>query len=68
MNLLKIGKVLRKGKYIANGRTSKAVKSLVLISDHEEIFRLTARGQQSQNALLDIVRILIFIDQHIAIS
>src|SRR2546427_8663615 len=65
LNLLTFWKRTGKGKNIANGRSTKTVKSLVLISDHEKVFRLTARGKQGENALLDIVGILVFINKHI---
>ena len=54
------GKLLRKFQYISDGRTAETVQALVIVSDHADILPFT--GEEKHELLLDIVRVLVFID------
>ena len=51
---------MRKFQYISDGRTAETVQALVIVSDHADILPFT--GEEKHELLLDIVRVLVFID------
>ena len=55
-----IGKLLRKFQDVSDGCTAETVQALVIVSDHADI--LSFPGEEKHELLLNIVRVLVFID------